>query len=112
VNGAQISAHRRAYELFCGAVPDGMDVCHTCDNRWCVNPDHLFPGTRQANMDDCVSKGRAAGGNRKHLTERQVQEIRRRLLVGEAKRKIANQMDVNHSTIDSISKGTSYGRIA
>jgi hypothetical protein len=105
------TAHHQSYELFCGPVPDGIDVCHTCDNRWCVNPDHLFLGTRLENMADCKSKGRAAGGNRKHLTESQVQEIRRRLNAGVSPSKVAVQMDVNYYTVTSIKRGESYGGI-
>ena len=103
-----ITAHRLAYELFIGKVPDNLDVCHTCDNRQCVNPDHLFSGTRKDNMQDCKSKGRAAGGNRKHLKEFQVQEIKRRLTGGHTTRKIANQMDINYHTIAAIKRGESY----
>jgi hypothetical protein len=105
----QITAHRRAYELFCGPVPDGLDVCHSCDNRWCVNPDHLFVGTRLENMEDCKSKRRTAGGTRKHLTERQIQEIRRRLLGGVPPRLVAQHLDVSYGTVTAIMRGDSYG---
>jgi len=105
-----MGAHRAAYYLFCGDVPDGLDVCHTCDNRFCVNPDHLFVATRKINVADMVSKGRAAGGNRKHLKECQVQHIRQRLHAGDSARKIANQLDINYNTITAIKRGDSYVR--
>jgi hypothetical protein len=61
-------AHRFSWTLVNGPIPEGMWVLHKCDNRICVNPDHLFIGDRVDNMNDCASKGRVCTVGKSRIT--------------------------------------------
>lgn len=58
INGRNQWAHRVAFNLYKGPVPDGKCICHHCDNDACVNPNHLFLGTQVDNINDMLRKGR------------------------------------------------------
>ncbi len=101
-------AHRIAYELKHGEIPNGLIVLHNCDNPACVNVDHLFLGTQAENMADMVSKNRQMKGADHHkakLTDEDVLEIRSRY---NGKRGIltmlANEFGVRKQTISKIVK--------
>ena len=106
--GRKWGAHRISALLAGIHVPRGQKVCHSCDNRKCVRPDHLFPGTSQENSDDMVRKGRSLAGERAprgRLTLTAVQEIRDRCVAGERKAALAREFGISSSHISGITNG-------
>lgn len=100
-------AHRVAYELLRGGIPTGLHVLHHCDNRRCVNPDHLFLGSNGDNVRDRDNKGRAACGERNgrgnaKLEAKVVAEIRLRSTSGASQRRLAHEFGLHHSTVGRI----------
>ena len=105
----RLLAHRVAWEIHHDEpVPSGMCVCHTCDNRACVNPAHLFLGTNADNMADKAAKGRAirrtgASNPNTRLTEAQVLEVRRLWPVTTlSQRELGELYGVKRQTITNI----------
>jgi hypothetical protein len=105
--GGGVKAHRVSWELHHGPIPDGMHVCHHCDNPPCVNPAHLFLGTSGDNARDKARKGRAPTPGAK-LTYEIAQEIRRRHAAGEQGADLATDYGVTPSNIQYILRRDSW----
>ncbi len=102
-------AHRAAWFLYRGPIPEGMKVLHTCDNPGCVNPEHLFIGTQADNMADCGRKGRSnkkgsINGNAK-LTENDVRYIRSVPRSKYVRMELAKKFGVVSGTIGNLRSG-------
>jgi hypothetical protein len=121
MDGHNQTAHRVAYRLTHGPIPDGLYVCHTCDNPPCVNPAHLFSGTATDNMQDASRKGRirapvyhGEGHPSAILTASQVAEIRatvhlnRAGVNGSQVTVAARRYGVSCDTIRDILRGRSW----
>jgi hypothetical protein len=114
-NKRNITAHRAAYVLTHGGIPDGMDICHTCDNRGCVNPSHLWAGTPTDNMRDCKKKGRTARGERNgqaKITEREMCLIRSERARGVLLTDLATKYKLTFQQISSIANRKTWKHIA
>lgn len=117
--GRNARAHRVSFECFRGPIPDGMDVCHRCDVRACVNPAHLFVGTRAENIRDAVIKGRVNKDTRARgiahpsakLTEDAVTAILEDLAQGVSKRQLALSYGVSQRTVLLIARGETWAHI-
>lgn len=115
-DGRAYHAHRYAWIQANGPIPAGLLVLHMCDNRACVNPDHLLLGTHEDNSRDMVEKGRQRGprttageahGEAK-LTEDAVREIRSSTLTGRA---LAARFGVDESTVSLVRRGKSWTHV-
>lgn len=76
-SGRMEDAHRISWKLFRRPIPKGAYILHHCDNKRCVNPNHLLLGTQSQNMKDAVKKGRVKPPSNARLTEDQVRQIRK-----------------------------------
>lgn len=107
-----VRAHRWIWERRYGPIPEGLFVCHHCDNPLCVNPDHLFLGTPAENTQDAYAKGRMASGERHHraqVTADDVRSIRRLYAAGNTShRALAARFGISPSQVRRIVNGESW----
>lgn len=113
-----VEVQRIVWEEHFGPIPDGLYVCHRCDNPACVNPSHLFLGTPLQNTQDMHSKGRqryvgqkGRRNPRAELSEKQVKQIIGLIAKGHTNKSIAHRFGVSHSTISLIRLGKSWAEI-
>ena len=119
-HGRNELAHRLAYEVAFGAIPKGLHVLHKCDTPACINPSHLFVGTRSDNMQDMMAKGRrgdtALRGEANHfskLTESDVSAIRVEYARGGiSQRNLAAKRGLDELTIYRIVNRKSWKHVA
>ena len=117
-SGARVLAHRVAWELFIGGIPDNMFVLHRCDNPKCCNPKHLFLGTQSDNAKDMHSKGRGRPGSPlglklgpspfRKLPPQDVGIVKTLFSEGKTKRALGEQFGVTDVTVGNIIHGKTY----
>lgn len=105
-----IRAHRYSYEVHKGEIPEGLIICHSCDNRLCVNPDHLFIGTQEDNMRDMIKKKRQNISKGK-LTESDVLDIKKKLLDGYSLNKLAKMYNSTKGNISFIKRNKAWKHV-
>lgn len=115
IDGKQISAHRLSWNLFRGEITAGLCVCHRCDVRACVNPDHLFLGTHRDNVRDMLNKGRGrtmSGDDhvRAKIQAGDIPGIWARIQAGERMASIAGDFGVDQCAINAIRRGRTWKR--
>ncbi len=117
------TAHRISFFISRGYLPSKLLICHSCDNRKCVNPDHLFVGTHKDNSQDMLQKGRSWVANNPDkaprgethkssvLTEMMVRGIKSLFAQGYNRQRLAERYGVSLSAIKSIGNGHSWKHV-
>jgi HNH endonuclease len=108
-------AHRVSFSEFVGPIPDGLFVCHRCDNPGCINPSHLFLGTAQDNSSDMVAKGRQATGEENgnaRLSDLLVQHIRSEHANGVNGRAISRALGIHNVAVYRVINRQSWKQVS
>lgn len=116
INNKEYLAHRVAWLVARGPIPNGLCVCHKCDTPACINAEHLFLGTQADNMADMKAKGRgrnSTGENnpKAKLNPDSVRKIRERVAAGVDSRDIADEFGIYRSTVYKIASGETWRHV-
>lgn len=103
IKGRPFLASRVAWTIANGPIPGGLFVLHRCDNAVCVNPEHLFLGTRSDNSLDMIAKGRQ--GSPRRLPDEVMRQMLARFVAGESSTRIAEEFGIRQSTFSNITHG-------
>jgi hypothetical protein len=120
-----ILAHRMSFGISRGYMPSGLHVCHKCDNKKCVCPDHLFSGTARDNLLDMSSKGRLVASRkmpaasiprgihhgRSKLRDNDIREIRRLCAEGQKPKDVGQRFNITASNVYYISRRLTWGHV-
>jgi len=115
-NGKAERAHRVSWLLHRGPIPDGMLVCHRCDNPGCVNPDHLFLGSAAESTADMDAKGRRVTvphpGEQHGYAKLSEQDVRAIRASNERQRDIAKRFGITQANVSLIRRRKSWAHVA
>jgi hypothetical protein len=108
-NKKSFSAHRYSLELHKGPIPEGLFACHHCDTPACVNPEHLYAGTPQENMNDMVVRGRCKRNKINVKITQDIADIIRELYsLGESQKNLAKLYHITQSSVSKIIVGKAW----
>lgn len=107
----RVYAHRLSWELNEGAIPEGMVVCHRCDNPGCVNPAHLFLGTMADNQRDMARKGRSPRGERQGKSKLTEADVRAILASSEPHAIVGRRYGVTVGTVSDIRRKITWSHL-
>lgn len=110
-NGKVQNAHRVAYQLARGEIPAGMFVCHHCDVKVCVNPDHLFLGTPKQNSEDACKKGLHRKGSSHGASKLKETDVKEILTSTESSRVLGKRFGVDHMVILRIKRRVAWRHV-
>lgn len=111
-NGREILAHRDAYEKAHGPIPPGVLVLHSCDNRKCINPDHLRLGTAKDNFGDMIKRSRYRHHRQgRKLNPESVKELRSLREGGATLTELATRFGISNRQASRIARGLSWASV-